>query len=144
MSYIQLAALDLQAIVRHGNTLSGEVSEIRPTPQLRYFDQWLKEQQSWNRLEQLRELIVNPDSFFARVEEEVETVSQQPAPTEPVASSKSAEIIAEQPSLFDLETMDTFAVPTPEERQRSQRRQADITLPVERQMDLFGNEGLEP
>ena len=41
MAYIQLSALGLQAVVRHGNTLSGEYWEHRPTLQLRLFDRWL-------------------------------------------------------------------------------------------------------
>ena len=143
MAYIQLAALDLQAVVRHGNTLTNEIWESRPTPQLRYFDQWLKEQQSLRMLEQLRDLVVNPDAFFAKAEDETETVDQHPALTESIASSESAEIHAEQPSLFDLETMDTFAAPTPGERQRPQKRQADITLPAERQINLFSKDGHE-
>ena len=44
MAYIQLSALGLQAVVRHGNTLSGEYWEHRPTPQLRLFEQWLAPQ----------------------------------------------------------------------------------------------------
>ncbi|ESA37142.1 type i restriction-modification system methyltransferase subunit [Leptolyngbya sp. Heron Island J] len=143
MTYIQMAALDLQAVVRHGNTLSMEMWESRPTPQLRYFDQWLKEQQFWHRLEELRDLIVNPDAFFVKAEGEADGVDQQPAPTKPVTSSESAEVSADQPSLFDLETMDTFAAPSHGERQRSTKRQADVALPLERQMDLFANEGNE-
>ena len=41
MAYIQLSALGLQAIVHHGNTISMEYWESRPTPQLRMFEQWL-------------------------------------------------------------------------------------------------------
>ena len=43
MTYIQLAALELQAIVIHGNTLTHEVWESRPTPQMRYFWHWHQE-----------------------------------------------------------------------------------------------------
>ena len=52
MAYIQLSALGLQAIVRHGNTLSDEYWESRPTPQLRLFHQWLERQQRTQRLGQ--------------------------------------------------------------------------------------------
>lgn len=45
MTYIQLCAQNLQAVVRHGNTLSMESWEHRPTPQLRLFHQWLGQQQ---------------------------------------------------------------------------------------------------
>ena len=50
MAYIQLSALGLQAVVRHGNTLSREYWESRATPQLRLFDQWLEQQQRPQRL----------------------------------------------------------------------------------------------
>ena len=40
MCYIQLGLLGIQAVVRHGNTLSQQIRESRPTPQLRYFWQW--------------------------------------------------------------------------------------------------------
>lgn len=64
MTYIQLAALDLQAVVRHGNTLSMEIWESRPTPQLRYFEQWLQQRRQEDKplamLAALRELIAAP------------------------------------------------------------------------------------
>lgn len=50
MAYIQLCAQNLQAIVRHGNTLSNEYWEHRPTPQLRLFWKCVKQRQ---RSEQL-------------------------------------------------------------------------------------------
>ena len=50
MAYIQLSAQNLQAVVRHGNTLSGEYWEHRPTPQLRLFHQWLERQRRSERL----------------------------------------------------------------------------------------------
>ena len=52
MAYIQLSALGLQAVVRHGNTLSDEYWEHRPTPQLRLFHQWLEKQRHSERLVQ--------------------------------------------------------------------------------------------
>ena len=50
MAYIQLSALGLQAVVRHGNTLSDEYWESRPTPQLRLFHRCLEAQQRSERL----------------------------------------------------------------------------------------------
>ena len=137
MTYIQLSALGLQAVVRHGNTLSNEMWESRPTPQLRYFDEWLKEQQSWRRLEQLRDLIVNPEAFFAdHAEPRAQASGEQPDPAEPIEAPGQVEESQEQPALFN---MDTFAAPTQEDRKRP-RRQADITLPHGEQLDLFGND----
>lgn len=52
MTYIQLCAQNLQAIVRHGNSLTDEYWESRPTPQLRLFHQWLDHQQRSERLAQ--------------------------------------------------------------------------------------------
>lgn len=43
MCYIQLSLLSLQAIVRHGNTLTQEIWETRTTPQLRIFNKWKSE-----------------------------------------------------------------------------------------------------
>ncbi|MBD2093223.1 N-6 DNA methylase [Microcoleus sp. FACHB-1515] len=43
MTYIQLSCLGLQAIVSHGNTLTLETWEARPTMQLRCFWQWMDE-----------------------------------------------------------------------------------------------------
>ena len=60
MAYIQLSALGLQAVVRHGNTLSGEYWEHRPTPQLRLFEQWLAPQRRAARLATaMRSLLVD-------------------------------------------------------------------------------------
>ena len=137
MTYIQLSTLGLQAVVRHGNTLSNEMWESRPTPQLRYFDKWLKEQQAWRRLEQLRDLIVNPEAFFADLPEPSPQKSgEQPDVAEPLDTLGPVEESTEQPALFN---MDTFATPTQEDRKRP-RRQADITLPHSEQLDLFGND----
>ena len=57
MAYIQLSALGLQAIVRHGNTLSDEYWEHRPTPQLRLFHQWLEQQQQLRLVQAMRSLL---------------------------------------------------------------------------------------
>jgi hypothetical protein len=134
MTYIQLAALDLQAVVRHGNTLSNEMWESRPTPQLRYFDQWIKAHQQIARLEQLRDFFVNPEAFLAARSEEVEEAI---APTNPETPAPSAQESVEQPSLFE---MGTFAPAVPPERRPSSRRQADVVLPQPEQLDLFGQE----
>ena len=51
MAYIQLSMLGLQAVVHYGDTLSLEIWESRPTPQLRFFNQWLE----WRRQQQQSE-----------------------------------------------------------------------------------------
>lgn len=88
MAYIQLAALDLQAVVRHGNTLSGEMWESRPTPQLRYFMEWLearREETKWvERLQLLRDCM----SGMTTVDE---TESEpQPSPQQPSIAGVTA------------------------------------------------------
>ena len=137
MTYIQLSAQNLQAIVRHGNSLSMEMYESRPTPQLRSFDKWLKEKRAEAMLLKLRDFIVNPDGWLGeekQVEEQMlnaetvldmqieATVSEAPEPTE-------------QTSLFD---MDTFA--PAEARGRATRRKPDVTLPRHEQLGLFSQE----
>jgi hypothetical protein len=62
MAYIQLCAQNLQAMVRHGNSLSGEYWEHRPTPQLRLFDQWLKAQQRSQHLVQAVRSLLEEES----------------------------------------------------------------------------------
>jgi hypothetical protein len=62
MTYIQLCAHDLQAMVRHGNSLSGEYWEHRPTPQLRLFGQWLEVQQRSQRLVQAVRSLLEEES----------------------------------------------------------------------------------
>lgn len=58
MAYIQLSMLGLQAVVRHGDTLSMEIWESRPTPQLRLFDQWLRRRQHQKKRDrQMRALL---------------------------------------------------------------------------------------
>ena len=52
MAYIQLSSLGLQAVVRHGNTLSMEYWESRPTMQLLLFHQWQLRQQRSEQLTQ--------------------------------------------------------------------------------------------
>ena len=57
MAYIQLSAQNLQAVVRHGNTLGMEYWESRPTPQLRLFHQWLERRQRSEPLVQAVQLL---------------------------------------------------------------------------------------
>lgn len=45
MAYIQLAARGLPAIIRHGNTLTQEIKEVRVTPMLKLYKCWQWEQQ---------------------------------------------------------------------------------------------------
>ena len=60
MAYIQLSALGLQAVVRHGNTLTSEYWEHRPTLQLRLFEQWLAPQRRAAKLAQsMRSLLAD-------------------------------------------------------------------------------------
>ncbi|MEM9091797.1 MAG: N-6 DNA methylase [Cyanobacteria bacterium P01_F01_bin.53] len=62
MAYIQLSALGLQAVVRHGNTLSMEMWESRPTPQLRLFNQWLESHQRTHQMVQaMRSLLASQE-----------------------------------------------------------------------------------
>lgn len=138
MCYIQLSALGLQAVVRHGNTLSMDFWEHRPTPQLRYFDQWLKEHHALERLQQLRDLFTNPEAFVAERSKERGAVLETSEPPPPSSEDGAAGLVesnvldAEQGSLFDL---DTFA-PVPKKR-TERRRRADIVLPPNKQLDLF-------
>jgi N-6 DNA Methylase len=142
MTYIQLSALNLQAIVRHGNTLSQQTWETRPTPQLRYFERWLRENQDIARLELLRDLMTNPEAFSTPDPNEDNAVEPDEAPpidppqTPALATSK--EEPDEQLSLFDL---DAASNPSPAKRQRAPRP-ADIVLPPPqtRQLDLFSSD----
>ena len=112
MAYIQLSALGLQAIVRHGNTLSDEYWEHRPTPQLRLFHQWLERQQRSQQLVQA-----------------VRSLFEEKAPSQDCAIAPVPEPSV---NLFD---MDEFTV-----KELSKKRdysQPDIVL--DRQMTLFGS-----
>ena len=61
MCYIQLSALGLQANVKHGNTLSNEMIEERPTPQLQVFQRRLRA----SRMEQLLwQMVKDPKAFI--------------------------------------------------------------------------------
>ena len=112
MAYIQLSALGLQAVVRHGNTLSNEYWESRPTPQLRLFDQWLAPRQKTQRLVQaVRSLLT-------------EVATPVPAPTTTPAEVEEPAVLA--PSLRRSD---------PPQKRLCQRPEADVVL--DRQMSLF-------
>ena len=114
MAYVQLSALGLQAIVRHGNTLSGECWESRPTPQLRLFQQWLAPRQKTQRLvSAMRSLLTEaatptPAPITTLVESEacaaaVSSVEKSDPPQEQLRQQPQADIVLDrQMSLFDL------------------------------------------
>ncbi len=114
MAYIQLSALGLQAVVRHGNTLSMEYWESRPTPQLRLFDQWLEQQQRPQRLIQAMRSLCRGDAL-SRFEDEAIVVATAPSTT--------------------LFAVDEFTVETLKEKRN--RSQSDIVL--DKQMSLFSS-----
>lgn len=141
MTYIQLSALNLQAVVRHGNTLSQQTWETRPTPQLRYFERWLRENQDIARLELLQDFMTNPEAFSTPDPNENNAVEPEAPPIEPTqtpALATSQEEPSEQLSLFDG---DAASNPSPAKRQRAPRP-ADIVLPPPqtRQLDLFSSD----
>ena len=115
MAYIQLSALGLQAIVRHGNTLSDEYWEHRPTPQLRMFEQWLAPRRKAQQLVQAMQSILAGTSAA-----EPEAWDSLPA------YEKSS-----GQTLFDLEQFAGESLT----RKRSPQK-PDVVL--DRQMDLFG------
>ena len=95
MSFIQLCALGLQANVKHGNTLSSEMFEERPTPQLRI----LQQQMRASRMEQLLwQLVKDPDAFIRGDEDEMLASTDSP----PLIPDKPDYILPEpkQLSLF--------------------------------------------
>ena len=117
MAYIQLSALGLQAVVRHGNTLSNEYWESRPTPQLRLFDCWL---QAKRREQQVKKMIALLTGLPAPKSEEPAAIAAEAIPNEPSSET-----------LFDLEP---FAAPKLSKSRASRR--ADVHLGE--QMELFG------
>ena len=120
MTYIQLSALGLQAVVRHGNTLSMEFWESRPTPQLRLFDKWLKQKQRSQRLEKtLRDLLsIDGDSHSAHT-----STAQQ-------NTSSQDDSLSVRATLFDLNAFSSNGT------KRDRRRcKADVVLRNE-QMEL--------
>lgn len=114
MAYIQLSLLGLQAIVRHGNTLSQEIWESRPTPQIRYFWQWL-EASGWKSAYMMWEIIQQMRQENNQAKSEIETESQSLQPllapaieftaAPQISPTLSVEIVnafqSQQLSLFD-------------------------------------------
>ena len=126
MAYIQLTAQGLQAMVRHGNTLSLEMWEHRPTPQLRYFDQDLRRYQA---IEGMRQLLTDAEVLLGGDASEVVEVAQA-APDDDDRGKKG------QLNLIDTTDFTGDSTPT----SKPQRQSADIVLPEERQLGLFSNE----
>lgn len=116
MTYIQLSAQNLQAMVHYGNSLSQEFWEHRPTLQLRLFQQWAeskrKEQQ---HIQAMRSLFSGESSVCAVSDEEADVVA----------------VATPSETLFDLTQ---FAGEC--ETTKRPRRAHDIVL--DRQMSLFG------
>ncbi len=132
MTYIQLSAADLQAMVRHGNTLSNKMWECRPTPQLRYFDRELKQ---YRAIAKMKQLLTHPEGFFS--DNAVEPLAQ----TVPEAVKEGDDQVLEAPvqqNLFDTENFTGAASTAGAKRKAS----ADIILPTGAQLGLFsdGNE----
>ncbi|PZO16888.1 MAG: hypothetical protein DCF25_11885 [Leptolyngbya foveolarum] len=120
MAYVQLSALGLQAIVRHGDTLSLEILESRPTPQLLWFNQWLGSSRKAQQLAQSMRSIL--------------TGGRATTPATSAASAMEAPLVAvRSPSetLFDLKQ---FAGESLTKKRSPQK--PDVVL--DRQMDLFG------
>ncbi|NEP18710.1 MAG: N-6 DNA methylase [Leptolyngbya sp. SIO4C1] len=133
MTYIQVVAQDLQAIVRHGNTLSLDIGESRPTPQLRYFNQWFKERQAEAKL---KLLLTDPDALF-------DSSADEAVPPDAIAAPKSVEAeqtqVASEPEQASLFDMEGFAGSDTTSSRRP-RRKADVVLPVDRQLGLFSKD----
>ena len=137
MAYIQLAALDLQAMVRHGNTLTNEMYEHRPTPQLRYFDRELRQLKSINMM---RSFFKDPDAFLEggannNIQKPTDAIANAPElPTE--------EKTPDNPIQRSLFASETFTGSNGEKTTGSTKSKpkADIVLPEERQLGLFAVE----
>lgn len=137
MAYIQLTAMDLQAVVRHGNSLSMEMWEHRPTPQLRYFDQDMRR---LHAIEQMKQLIVNPETFFSgdEAEDAASEVSDEASDTSLAAKEEGIPNAPIRTSLLESEAF------TGDDQQAStdgedSKLKADVVLPDPLQLDLFGN-----
>lgn len=104
MTYIQLSVLDLQAIVHHGNSLSMEMWEHRPTPQMMYFQKWLQQKrEEQEKLDKLRNLFLNFDNLTQEnddvlKEEEEELIEVQKIPEPDIILNPK------QLSLFDMDS----------------------------------------
>ncbi len=120
MAYIQLSALGLQAMVRHGNTLSDEYWEHRATPQLRMFEQWLAPKRREQQLAQAMRSILNSDR------------SKTSATPPTLAMEESAPAVrSPSETLFNLAQ---FA----EESLMKKRSPQQPDVVLDRQMNLFG------
>ena len=117
MAYIQLSALGLQAVVHHGNTITQEMWEHRPTMQLRLFQQWIEQRQ---REEKLRQLLRSLSSN--------EVVIQSESAELPL--DRSPQSVASDGTLFDLSDFSSDVQKT-----AHKHRQPDIVL--DRQISLF-------
>lgn len=96
MTYIQLSAMDLQAMVWHGNSLSNEMFESRPTPQLRYFEQWLEQQRApYQQAQKMLEILRSLDP----PREDPQSQAPDPKPSKP-SSPADITFMPEQLSLF--------------------------------------------
>ena len=139
MAYIQLSALGLQCMVRHGNTLSLEMWEHRPTPQLRLFDTWLQERRQMQRLELMRDLIVNPNSVFANNQADAEPT---PAAEDTPTPTETAENLADgaQISLFDEST---FMPASADNAAAKKRNAVQLPPPEHRQLGFFDGQNLK-
>lgn len=118
MAYIQLSALGLQAVVRHGNTLSNQYWEHRATPQFLIFERWLTaKRDEQRRADAVEALLVG---LLAQDRDDVEVSATEVAPNQSPSET-----------LFDVEE---FAVPKLSKTRASE--QSDIRLGE--QMELFG------
>lgn len=134
MAYIQLAAADLQAVVRHGNTLTLEIWENRPTPQLRYFDRAIREQFAIARMQQL---ITDPGRFFAEpaIEPMAQTMQQTNDGEQGEALNDEQPEAPIQQSLFGTEEFSGSA-----STGKHKNITADIVMPTTEQLGLFSDE----
>lgn len=107
MTYIQLAVLDLQAVVHHGNSLSMEMWEHRPTPQMMYFQRWVKQkQEEQEKLEKLRNLFLNFDELVEG--NKADNVSPEQEDIQEAEKIPEPHIILEHPKQLSLFDMDSF------------------------------------
>ena len=130
MAYFQLAAADLQAMVRHGDSIAMQIWENRPTPQLRYFNRELQQAQAIARMKQL---FTDPEGFFEG--KAVEPVAQTVPEAVNVSDDQRLAPPVQQ-SLFGTEEFsgsDTTG-------SKKKRARADIVLPVGEQLGLFSKE----
>ncbi|WP_099076678.1 N-6 DNA methylase [Nostoc linckia] len=102
MSYFQMAATDLQCTVHHGNTLSMEIWESRPTPQLMLFEEWAKPR----RLEAaLRGLLGDTNPLL---QDEPAAAPPQEPPAPPLSAAKPKPDIVLKPQQMTLFNLNDF------------------------------------